>query len=81
MKNNIKQLIGQVINDNRQYIIDFGGNVYQYLHADYANSDQGQNWYLTDSEIEEWERGSEEIREKYINQITELIEQYDYQIK
>lgn len=81
MKANIKQHIEAAINDNRQHIIEFGGNIYQYLHADYANSDQGQNWYLTDEEIAEWETGDEEVREKYINQITDLIERYDYIIK
>jgi len=54
MKANIKQLVEQVIDDNRQLIIDFGGNPYQYLHSDFANQDQGQYWYLTDDEIEDW---------------------------
>lgn len=81
MKSNIKQQIESLIHDNKQYIIEFGGNIYQYLHADFAAQDQGQYWYLTDEEIQEWESGDEEVREKYINQITDLIEQYDYQIE
>lgn len=80
MKTNIKHQIEALINDNRQYIIEYGGNVKEYLFVDFANQDQGQNWYLTDDEIEEWETGDEAVRNEFINQITDLIDQYDYNV-
>lgn len=80
MKSNIKQLIEQVVTDNREHIIRYSNNPYEYLHFDFAQEDQAHAWYLTDEEITEYENGDEAVRECFNNEITDLLKEYDYKL-
>lgn len=80
MKTNIEQQLESAIRDNKSYIKANGGNIREYFSTDYANQDQGQNWYLTDAEIELWENS--EIEESRLNnQILDLLSKYDIDIE
>ena len=80
MKANIEQQLKSAIRDNKSYIKAYGGNIREYFSTDYANEDQGQNWYLTDEEIELWE--SSEIEESRLNnEILDLLSRYDIDIE
>lgn len=79
MKTHIKQQVEDLIRDNRTHIVDFGGNVMEYLMADFLAWDNGHCFYLTPEEIEEWEE-NEQRREELTNDIYDLLEEYDYDI-
>ena len=77
MKKDIKQIVDQVIFNNQEAIKGYteDGNVYEYLFADYASDGQGHCFYLTESEIKDWET-SEDKRNYLINEIDEFLEQF-----
>lgn len=76
MKANIKQTIDSIIRDNRAYIESYTNNISDYLIVDFANEDQGHCMYLTDEEIELWEKDEDE-KVRLINQINDLINEYN----
>ena len=80
MKHQIKQLIEQVIFDNRENIVENGGNIKQYLDECFEAECEGQFWYLTDEESQAWD-SSKEQREILTKEIYNLHAQYDYIIK
>lgn len=82
MKSNIKSLLDAAIRDNKRHIRAYtsDGNIREYFAADFNAQDQGHTWYLTDEEIELWDN-SEAESEKLINQIWELLEQYNMPVE
>lgn len=81
MKNAINTLIEMVISDSKEFIIQNGGNVAEYLIADAESADQGWLWFLSDEEIEEFENGSSERRSEIISEIQNFINSnYDYNL-
>lgn len=78
MKANIKQTIDSIIRDNRAYIESYTNNISDYLIVDFSNEDQGHCMYLTDEEIELWENDEDE-KIRLINEINDLINEYDMQ--
>lgn len=79
MKTNIRQQIEYLIRDNRHAIVDFGGNVADYLEEDFCAWENGHHMYLTPEEVEEWEN-DEQRREELINEIHDLLGEYNYDI-
>lgn len=80
MKTNIESLIEAVIHDNRQHIIAYSNNPYHYFMYDLAAADQAIKWYLADEEIKEYEEGDEATKERFYNEIQELLKKYDYKL-
>ena len=79
MKANIEQQLESAIRDNKSYIKANGGNIREYFATDYANEEQGQNWYLTDEEVELWENS--EIEESRLNnEILALLDRYNVDV-
>ncbi len=77
MKKNIKQLVNNFEFDNKQYMHNYK-TVAEYIIEDAEASDQGWLWFLSDEEIEEFER-SEEARERHVAEIIEFINSnYNY---
>jgi hypothetical protein len=83
MKNlqTLKTQIESIIRDNKEYILDYTekGNVFEYLHYDFANVDNGHCFYLTSEEIEKWEN-NEDDRVELINEINDFLKNYDYNL-
>lgn len=78
MKNSIKTLLDAYVHDNADFIKDSGYTVAEFILADTEAEDHGWYWFLTDSEIEEFEN-SKEARERHINEIKEFVtENYNY---
>lgn len=81
MKHNIASLIEMVISESKQYIIDNGGNVAQYLEQSAESEEFGWYFYLTDEEVTEYERADADRREEIREDIRNFIqENYDYNI-
>ena len=71
MKTNISQLINSLIHDNKEYIKDSGyETVSEYIINENENAEYGYYYYLTDEEIELFEKDSnyEENAKKEINE-------------
>lgn len=77
MKTNIKTLLDSFVHDNEQN----GGNVAEYIMADTAAEDNGYFWFLTESEITEFENDQKqraELKEEIFNYVQE---NYNYNLK
>lgn len=83
MKPNIKQLLDSFVHDNEETIIEHGYNVAEYILNDTESQDNGWLWFLTDEEIEKFEKfeqfGPE--RQMFVNEITAFVNKnYNYNI-
>ena len=83
MKNlaTLKTQIKSIISDNKEAILSYTekGNVYEYLHYDFAETEQGHCFYLTEEEIEIWEKNNDD-RVYLINEINDFLKKYDYNL-
>lgn len=81
MKSSINTLIEMVISDSKNFIIENGGNVADHLIASLNATDQGEYWYLSDEEAEEYEKASQERKaEIYASIESFLNKNYNYNI-
>lgn len=81
MKTNIKTLLDGFVYDNKENIIDNGGNVASFILADAAELENGYFWFLTESEITEFENDltrRAELKEEIISYVQE---NYNYNLK
>ena len=78
MKSSIQTLLDAYVHDNAQNIKESGNTAAEYILADSEAEDHGWYWFLTDSEIEEFET-NKESRERHINEIKDFVNKnYDY---
>jgi hypothetical protein len=82
MRHSIKTLMDAVVHDNREVIIENGGNAADYLMRSTEALDQGWHEFLSDEEVEEYENVSSERREEIREEIrTWVNENYNYNLK
>jgi len=77
-----KQIIESEINDNKEIIInDFSGDVAKYLLEELRNNDTGYTDFLSDEQIEYYEKSTGTDKSYYFYQIMQLIEkEYSYKL-
>lgn len=82
MKTNIKTLLDGFVYDNKEDIIDNGGNVASFILADAAELENGYLWFLTEEEITEFETSNKHRRSELLAEIFNYVqENYNYNLK
>lgn len=81
MKSGIRTLFESAINDNQEYIFEFEGSIYDYFMYDLENADNGIFFYLSDEEIELYEKGDNAEREKLEEEVKDFLGDYKITIE
>lgn len=80
MKKSIATTLNSFVHDNKEFIMENGGNVAEYIIGDADARDQGWLWFLSDNEIEEFENNREK-RAVHIQEIKDFVNaNYNYYI-
>lgn len=87
MKQSVHQFTRQVVNDNKDFILE--GNIAEWLINEASSHEWGIHWYLSDDESLEYDRATTarraEIEQEVFNYIKENwnfdISDFDYNIK
>jgi hypothetical protein len=81
MKNSIATLLNSYVSDSSEYIKANGGNAAEYILEDTEACDNGWLWFLSDEEIEEFEKDSNRASELIAEIIEYVNANYNYDVE